>query len=946
MWTVRHPSAFKTPAEEHNVTQRVCDAGLGVLVERTAKWLELATDYQMQTAENKASVIAHQICTEKRFSEMKCFGSFGNQTIDAQTLLALQYDLYQIHEQACDMAENIANGYSMDNLLSTTDVGSLNFQNYIETLDAVLDPLRDVRDTINRQDLHADLRNLTAGRNVADAANAADESDLWQNKANAAGIRRDQYASQIQDISWTIDELMAKMGVESNALIQAANDEMWRAQESLQCAIAAENPRPTKCDIVLAVASAAMDSHGRTCHHAAGGPRPICDASDRAIFSPPLQPSSCAVAPPPADGCNFAMTGFQVALQAAVGCPPSPFALDDLDACCDAHALCYSQCGSTQLFCDQEMRYCMQSSLPQGNLKKCGGAIDMISLLTQKKGCPRFTEAQALSLAGDTGSQCRNADEHHGCVSSCHQDHSCMQTAERVCEAIAGVAGVVSAISGKVRDTTLATAALTANPLAAAVAAGAGSFSVAAGAVEHIAEAAACALAVAEEVEAAGDEATETQTSEELQGQLCDLNAKTEATKQMVGTVTALASLNARLRNDTEIDPASIARIDMSFMKFDLMKDDVLSGLLSTAIPANQMSTGDYSYEGDIPQLLILIRNKLDQTRAYYQAALDKRANEQQRDLLRRRKGRALRLVQQTGDVSEHYRMAQSFLDAELRAGCHVAMQYVIQAVRAYEYFFLSDYPGRQQIIDGLRSEYKDGPEYYAIVSGHKGGLVERKNLEAGSQNGCGDLGWSRTTFNLTELPAAKQMFEETGKIKLSIPLPNMTSYYHVLLMDVQVYLVGFPEQGPDSSLNIDMTRDGNSDFLDREGKLRRFTHDVSNPPIRFTYNTQLCTPRSQSANADWASCADDVFIRPSPYGTWELKVRSVTNSNPVLSDAEVWRKLQEVTAVRFHFKLRSRALFPRPIGSREVFFANSGDNPGGEGILGVDSRDLPAGCV
>jgi hypothetical protein len=963
MWTDRHPSEFKTPAEEYNVTQLVCDAGLDVLVERTAEWLDLATDYQMQTAEDKAGVIAHQVCVEQRFSEMKCFGAFENQTIDAQTLLALKSDLSQLHQQACVMAENIANGYSIDNMLSSTDVGSLSFHIYTETLQNLIVSLGRKKQEIDGLDLQTGLNDLIAAGYGGDTANAEDEGNIWQQKANAAEERREAYKDQIQDISQAIDGLMAKMGVQSNALIQAANDEMWRVQESLQCALDAENPRPrvTACDYVIDAAKAAT---GRTCPHTGGPPRPICDESDRLMFSPPLQPSSCATSPPLANGCDFSMAGIQVALQTAAGTDFGELSnLDDLDACCEEHALCYSQCGTTQLFCDQEMRYCMRARFTSSIhavsaarvLDKSTGAV-VKSLAHQRSSCSRFVEAQELSVFGGIDAQCRNADEHRGCISSCHQDRSCMDEAIHLCHTVAHVAGVVSSVSGRVSNR------LGPVPLpgpAGVIQAGLSAVETAADVVKDVAEAAACALAVAEEVEAARDENPESQSSEELQRQFRDLNTKKEATKQMVGTVAELASLSTRLLTDPEIDPASIARIDMSFMKLDLLTDDALSRMLSAAIPADQLSAGDYSYEGDIPQLTILIRSKLDQTRAYYEATLDKRANEQQRDLLRRRADRALRLVNQTNHQSQRNFVDRSFLHAELRAGCHVAVQYLIQAVRAYEYYFLDDYPGRQELIDNVRSRYLDGIEYFDRVSTALDDLEDQFTRKLEDSNNCGSEVWSRTTFNLADLPAAKQRFVETGNIKLTIQMPNITQFWQVQFSDVQVYLLGFPDLLQESTasrhpnLAIRLGKAGTSDFLDAAGKVRRFTHDVTDPIIQFEYGTLDCRATRQLAGDRFGTCDGGTFISPSPYGTWEVQVPAgaVANTNPVLSTEQVYSRLSEVTAVRFQFKLKSLPLSDSTAsdylaqidGGRPVYFTSSGDPPGGEGSLGYVYPGLDA---
>eukprot|EP01049_Picozoa_sp_SAG25_P019162 SAG25_NODE_5883_length_609_cov_1.417647_1_plen_77_part_10 len=77
----------------------------------------------------------------------------------------------------------------------------------------------------------------------------------------------------------------------------------------------------------------------------------------------------------------------------------------------------------------------------------------------------------------------------------------------------------------------------------------------------------------------------------------------------------------------------------MSFLDLDMLNDEVLSNALLGA-------AGDGSnYKVEVRQLVTLIRAKLEQIRAYNEAALSKKNNEQQRDLLGRRAKRTADLV-------------------------------------------------------------------------------------------------------------------------------------------------------------------------------------------------------------------------------------------------------------------------------------------------------------
>ena len=165
---------------------------------------------------------------------------------------------------------------------------------------------------------------------------------------------------------------------------------------------------------------------------------------------------------------------------------------------------------------------------------------------------------------------------------------------------------------------------------------------------------------------------------QQMQQQLAGLQDKLTAAKKLISTVSSLAALNTQLLAPDDIDPAALAKLDMSFLDLDLLNDQVLVDAFGSALGANAAT-----YETEVRQVVTLIRSKLEQTRAYYQAALSKVSNEQQRDLLGRRADRASQLVARTQDTAIQLAITQDFMDAKLRAYAHVGLQYVIQEVRA-----------------------------------------------------------------------------------------------------------------------------------------------------------------------------------------------------------------------------------------------------------------------
>ena len=112
---------------------------------------------------------------------------------------------------------------------------------------------------------------------------------------------------------------------------------------------------------------------------------------------------------------------------------------------------------------------------------------------------------------------------------------------------------------------------------------------------------------------------------------------------------------------------------------------------------------------------------------------------------------------------------------------------------------------------------------------------------------------------------------------------------------DVRAFLVGLPAAGR-APVTIDLVQAGTSVFKDQRGDQHRFTHDESNPPLRFVYDAESCTPMSSSDGSLQSGNMEDIYTRYSPYGTWKLQVVGAAGL-----------QLDAVTAIRFEFSLQSR---------------------------------------
>eukprot|EP01043_Picozoa_sp_COSAG02_P005433 COSAG02_NODE_147_length_33939_cov_6.689539_8_plen_220_part_00 len=92
-----------------------CEAGLPEILERTAAWLALAADYQMQAAEGNAGVILTQLCLERRYESLACLNptttSESSGVVTAgQTILAASvtgYTTYQLTVTLGSTAQNL-----------------------------------------------------------------------------------------------------------------------------------------------------------------------------------------------------------------------------------------------------------------------------------------------------------------------------------------------------------------------------------------------------------------------------------------------------------------------------------------------------------------------------------------------------------------------------------------------------------------------------------------------------------------------------------------------------------------------------------------------------------------------------------------------------------------------------------------------------------------------
>ena len=833
--------------------------------------------------------------------------------------------LVDLHDQACELAKQIGLGSNVDTLQSSTDVPPLSLRTYHDTFSAVQAFSDTLRDDFNSLEQMRDLRMVLAQQVRAGSTDAVDEQGLWQDKVAASESRMAVYRDQLKDIDGRLQQAMQAMQIDGQSLLQSVSAQINNQQRGFQASVSTAALRSTErvaLEQSVADIRAQQTALGRQIasllpseerdrqrlehqlqalnQRQSSNQQRLGDSASGTERMPgePLCNERCGLAQQPSsNGCGNDFTGAfhswaMMALQDVTGCESVPYVLNDMSSCCDEHDLCYGTCGMSQAFCDQQLRQCMQS---QASLPGCQTTIDISSLVVGALGCSYYTDAQDETVAA----QCHFSDANHGCVSSCVQSGTCIEQAEQVCSAVAAIAGAVVA------------SPLAFIPGVAPVAV----------AVEEVAEVAGYGLSVVEQgwgyvgswfgrrlqSDCAGLDA---RACQELQERHAALQEKLQGARQLLATASSLAALNTQLLSDEDIDSSAIAKLDMSFLDLDLLNDQALVDCFRHALGSSAAE-----YETELRQVVTLLRSKLEQTRSYYQAAVSKHENQHQRDLLGRRASRANALAEEEENVAAQLAVSQDFFDAKLRAYAHLGLQYVVSEAKAYEYLFLQPYTGLD--LADLRRNRMTGIEYQRWVSSAEADLQAAFVSEASRFNNGGGSCFSSTTFELADLPAASASFVNTGEITLSIALPQDTSYYGVTFSDVRAYLVGLhAEAGRQASVTIDLTKAGTSVFQDQYGQEQRFTHDETNPAIRFSYDPTDCSHRSESDGRLQSGNMEDIYVRYSPYGTWKLQV------------VDGVARLADVVAIRFEFSLQFR---PGSFADRRAIFFETGEGCTGD---------------
>ena len=1013
-----HPT---TPAAEYMVLATVCEAGLPIVVERTARWLQLAEDYMLQTATGNAAVITLELCKERRFQTLACLVSpmsVGNLTqARTQTVISSQLNqLKELHKQSCGLRDVIVKSERTSSLLQTADVRPLSFQQYETTVGDVVAYV---------EDLEAGLTDVTT--TAIDAlierleqsaeTDALDQSQEWQKKIDGDSANMQAYRTQVQGLHARITEKLRALQLDGPALIDAATNQSASARQTFDAALGeatmSREERDTaaaKLDrILLSQTSientlqvmrsesaarqtqlrnqlAAMEANDVARHaevtHQLDSMEQADQARQEALMGELAQlhegqsriqdalarsggnePSTCdaghQLSHPPQNGCGNSLTSmYHDAAQKAVqktgwfgsgvnflSRATTGYSADGADGlveCCNDHDVCYGLCGHTQGFCDRELSDCMQdatslpTAIPVSKIPGIGTALATVSqvvtgstdldllnvdsLLQEFLGCGCFLQAQVDHVADHVrGTQAMCAESRVDVI---------LRKANDLCDVVLGVAA--SLISGEAlefrgvdvvsnaRQARMGRAIRTlVNGLKRIIRGIQRGISVA---LKQQCIELTAGRRLSEQDRAVICVDLDTAACDQLLKSIEDTNAKVASSMAFVDTASALVALNTQLLTPGEINATTVAQVDMRMLDLETMDDEIFVNSFRAAVS----KTADFAeYEMDVRQVVSLLRSKMEQMRKFYEAALSKESNEQQRSIhIRRAQQARQRVIALQEDAAQRQEVHQA-LDANIKAYDRIALSYLLQQVRAYEYVFLTDYSAFS--LDVLQSHRKTGSEYLNFIQEQAAALSTAFTDTAAQYTHCGSTCASYTQFNLAELPAERQKFVQSGELTFTIKQPLSSRLYGVTWVDMRVFLIGL-----DDRVVLNIWQSGTSVFQDPSGKYRRFTHAASsddavagwtNPPLGFSYDGgQSCLPLNNVRPGTFSCSVDaaSMYVRSSPYSTWTVRLENAATY-----------PLQNVRAVRFEFNL---AYAGGNFAGQSTFFTDSGGSRGCEG--------------
>ena len=758
--------------------REVCEAGLDALVHRTTSWLNLAVDYSLQTLDGNAGVIVQQLCTERRFMSLTCLGlasAAANHCVDdpnwhstvGETFTCTTYTasgrnhnycdsdvdgtnvlaevacpaacgsctpqssaspaavLSDQHDQACMLAVSIGLGPIGEGRASRTmDVPPITFAGILDTNDnlvSFIDGLIQNRGRLIEADLHRTLVLEIARRST----DTADSEGFMQGQIEASMGRMRQFGTQFSHMDGTIQRRLQPKEINGSPLLNA-----------VALAIGASKHNFVQLQ-------GAVGNGDELVQSAAQSNGPTCD-------------STCAVlAPPPSSGCSDRFQSWAAAAALwLTGCIAAP-QWGGAASCCEDHDVCYNTCGMTQAYCDQQLQNCVEAKI---SMPECHTAIDTTGLVVGLPSCSAFEAAQDVSVLRRCHSTAPVA--HPGCVAPAPDRLASLAAAEHVVATVHAVAGAVMADP---IDPTACTSAVLGPGINTPIPQGCAH---ALGEITAIAASSSDALRAVEgtllqdemfrvlspappistvPIGSGHRILAEDDCDTACQERIAALGKSLQVGKRLVASLPSLSVFNSQLVDGGAGGPISAAKLDLQEVSFGARSQQVLVDSLRTL--------GGGSGAVEMEQVSLLIQNKVLHGLSYHQASLSKQSNEVQRELLGRRAAQALQTIAGLTDSAAQLAVGQEYFDVKVRFHCHLALQNLHQAARAYEYLFLTDYTGLD--FRRLESTRLTGPEYKAAIAQEQINLRTAFTNAAARFNNAGESVFAGTAFALADLPVA-----------------------------------------------------------------------------------------------------------------------------------------------------------------------------------------------
>jgi hypothetical protein len=242
----------------------------------------------------------------------------------------------------------------------------------------------------------------------------------------------------------------------------------------------------------------------------------------------------------------------------------------------------------------------------------------------------------------------------------------------------------------------------------------------------------------------------------QFQDQMEELGSQLFVARRMIAAVGPLAELNSKLLlpEDEAVDPATLPKLDMSFLSLNLLDDEAfMPGGAAAGSAAAELQT-------QRRRAATLLRTKMEQMRAFGQAALEKHGHEQLAALQASAAARGEEVVAAELDEAKQLAVAQDVLGAKIQTYNYLGLEYLVSGIRAFEYIFLTKYDGLD--LAGLRAAEQTPEAYQDFVQQGSADLQVATRQRARSH---GAVGWAPALARVRHLTLVRCRCCPAGRV-------------------------------------------------------------------------------------------------------------------------------------------------------------------------------------